>query len=244
MKLSALPKTQNVLRIVAVGAIGFLAGCGYLKNVRDDALDIGTASVGVVTPVAPGEEGTFGIGPIPPAFGLYAQATDFIQLGAIAKATGDLEWDRRGFGLTGDVRKKVGLLFLHDIYIKQYPFAVNAYKKPGSKLQGWRNHMDSLSVFSSNTSAKTLIYEPKASDEVTLANWTERPSLPYFHNGWQNWEIFSLEAAIPEPFLLHSGLYVRLGVDPSEVFDFALGLICLDLYSDNAFRFFGAVKHQ
>ena len=56
--------------------------------------------------------------------------------------------------------------------------------------------------------------------------------------------MFSLEVAIPEPFILHSGINARVGFDVSEVFDLALGLICIDFYDDNAFTFFwGKLQH-
>ncbi|MFO7822239.1 MAG: hypothetical protein R6V56_09340 [Lentisphaeria bacterium] len=245
MKISGIVAARNLVRLTAVGCIAVLvAGCGYMKNVRDDALDIGTVAVGVVTPVAPGEEENQGIGFIPPSLGLYLQATDFLQAGWINKATGDAEWDRRSLGLIGDVRKKIGLLFAHDIYIKQYPYVVNGYKDPDSEMDYWREHMDKLTPFYADISAKTLIYEPKDAEGVTMANFTKRKSLPYFHNGWQNWETFSVELALPEPFILHSGFYARVGVDPSEVFDFALGLLCLDLYDDNAYSLNGELQHK
>jgi len=40
--------------VVALAALSLGAsGCGYLKNVRDDALDCGTFAVGFVPPVVP-----------------------------------------------------------------------------------------------------------------------------------------------------------------------------------------------
>ncbi len=243
-------RRAETLRAVAVVALAAglalsAGGCGYLRNVRDDVLDCGTFAIGVVPPVVPGSEGPKAIGPIPPAIGVYVEATEFLHLGALFKATGDLDWDRRGLSVGVDVRRKLGIGPLHDIYIKQEPIWANAYKTPGGDMAGWRGHMRALRDPLFNSPAKTLIYEPSETSliesyEGTDISWQ---SLPWMHRGWQDWETFSLEVAIPEPFILHSGIYVRAGVDPSQVFDLVLSVFGLDLYSDAAYKLEGDLKY-
>ncbi len=68
--------------------IGFLgiflstAGCGYMKNVRDDFLDVGTLAVGGAVPGPAPEAESDKTGHILP-IGIYAQATDIFHVGAI-----------------------------------------------------------------------------------------------------------------------------------------------------------------
>jgi len=232
-----------VLAVLAALVISS-AGCGYLKNVRDDFLDIGTAAVGIVTPVVPTDSGPRAVGFIPPAFGAYVQATDFLHLGFIYSATGDLAWDRRGYGVLVDVRRKFGIGPIHDVYIKQIPVAANAYKRPGSEMAGWQTHMDNLKDAVFGASAKTMIFKPQTwaldSYGVEGSSWQ---SLPWLSHGWQDWEMVSAEIAIPEPFILHSGIYARVGIDPSQIFDFVLGVFCIDLYGDAAYNFDGSPKY-
>lgn len=51
--------------------------------------------------------------------------------------------------------------------------------------------------------------------------------------GWQYWETIGVQAGISDPFITHSGLYLHVGVDPSEVVDFLLGLFTIDLKGDD-----------
>lgn len=223
----------TVLTVVALAGLSVSStGCGYLKNVRDDVLDCGTFAVGVVPPVVPTSEGPRAVGFLPPAIGAYLEVTEFFHLGALYKATGDAEWDRRGLGLTVDQRSKLGIGPIHHVCIKQEPIVANNYKRTGNELDGWRDQMDAMRDPVFGAPAKTLIYE-SLTDPVT--EWT---GLPYLSRGWQDWETISLEVAIPEPFILHSGFYARVGVDPSQIFDLALSLFCIDLYGDAAYKTF------
>jgi len=220
------------------------AGCGYVKNVRDDLLDVGTLAVGIVPPVVPSDEGSRGVGFLSPAIGAYVQVTDLLHLGAMYKATGDLAWDRRGYGVMVDVRRKIGLGPLHDVYIKQYPVLTNAYKRTDSEMAGWQQHMDQLKDPVFGASAKTMIFKPELRKFYDLgsevASWQ---SLPWLSHGWQDWEFISAEIAIPEPFILHTGFYARVGLDPSQVFDLFLGIFGVDLYGDAAYNFDGSLKY-
>ena len=225
-----LRSLRSWMMVALIGcALAGSSGCGYLKNVRDDAMDCFMLGVGVVPPVAPGEEENKAIGFLPPSIGAYVQVTDFLHLGALFKASADLEWDRRGAGVLVDQRTKIGLGPLHHVQIKQTPICVNAYKDEGNQMDGWREHMRTLRDPVFNAPAKELIFH----------STTPRPFLA---NGWQDWEMISVEIAIPEPFILHSGFNVRAGIDPSQMFDFVLGLVGVDLYDDNAYRFSGELQ--
>jgi hypothetical protein len=232
-----------VLLALVCGLFLPAAGCGYVKNLRDDFLDCGTMAVGIVTPIAPSEEGPKAMGFLPPAIGVYVEATSLFHLGALYKATGDLEWDRRGYGVMGDYRRKFGFGPIHDVCIWQHPYAANAYKTPDSMMEPWQEHMDGLRDPLFKSSAKTMIFKPEKFDLYGLDEASEWESLPWLYRGWQDWEMISVEVAIPEPFILHSGFYFRVGVDPSQFFDLFLGIFGIDLYHDAAFNFNGSLKH-
>ncbi|MEF8788306.1 MAG: hypothetical protein V5A84_04485, partial [Planctomycetota bacterium] len=154
------------------------------------------------------------------------------HLGARAKASGDAEWDRRGLGLMADDRVKLGLGPLHWGHINQQPYWVNAYKKEGNKLDAWRKHMRQLEDPLFGAAGKELIFRERYNDQR------------FMEKGWQDWETFSLEVGIPEPFITHMGFYARAGVDPSQVFDFALSLFTIDLYGDAAYNFDGSLRFK
>ncbi len=234
----------GLLLSVLIGLVLATTGCGYLKNLRDDAMDCGTLAVGYVPPVAPGDEEVKAIGLLPPALGAYVEVTEFLHLGALFKATGDLEWDRRGAGATIDVRRKIGIGPLHDVFIEQEPIVANAYKTRDNELDGWREHMAAMKDPVFGSPAKVLIYESQNKTlgyEIDPDAFVWR-SLPWMSRGWQDWEMVSVEFAIPEPFILHSGFYFRAGFDLSQVVDLALSALCLDLYSDAAYNFAGEPK--
>jgi hypothetical protein len=190
-----------------------------------------------VPPVVYTEEGTKAVGLLPPALGLYAEFTDFFHLGALFKATADLEWDRRGYGTIVDVRTKVGLGPVHYVDIKQTPIWYNAYKVEGSEMDGWRQHMAELRDPVFHAPAKTMIFKPDE-EYGAGAYQNQGHGLRYLYKGWNDWETISLEVAVPLPFICHLGVYFRAGCDPSQLFDFVLSLACLDLYDDAAYETF------
>jgi hypothetical protein len=51
--------------------------------------------------------------------------------------------------------------------------------------------------------------------------------------GWQQWATGAVEIALCEPFVLNSGVTLRLGIDFSEIFDFVLGCFCIDYKHDD-----------
>ncbi|NLW50008.1 MAG: hypothetical protein GXY85_04080 [Candidatus Brocadiaceae bacterium] len=238
-------KTWRVVGMLAlVGLVFSTTGCGYLKNLRDDALDIGMWSHGIVPPVVPTADGPKAVGFVPPAIGVYMQATDLFHLGALYKFTGDLEWDRRSLGVVFDKRAKFGLGPFHYVSIEQCPVCTTGHKDPESDLEGWRQHMLDLKDPLFHSPAKVMIFEPRPEydDEYYIAGVSDPRPSRYLAHGWQDWGLISFEIAFPEPFLLHSGFYGRIGVDPSQILDFMLGFVGVDLYSDAAYTFMGDLK--
>ena len=225
---------RHLLRqLFAVTLIGLVvvasSGCGYLKNLRDDAMDCIIVGVGVVPAVVQSKGQTRVVGFLPPCIGAYLQVTDFMHLGALFKITGDVEIDRRGAGALVDYRTKIGFGPLHYIVVKQQPVWVNAYKCEGNQMDGWRKHMRELKDPVFKAPAKELIFQ------------SSRPR-PFLHRGWQDWEVVCLELAVPEPFICHKGCTVRLGFDLSQVLDLLTSVIGVDYYDDNAYKFWGALR--
>jgi hypothetical protein len=233
-----------LMATVLAGVTVLCTGCGYLRNVRDDLMDVGTLAAGVVPPVVPLEEGSEAVGFLPPSFGAYVQVTDFMHFGGLYKCTGDLEWDRRGIGATIDRRSKIGFGPLHCVSIRQTPVVANAYKIANNEMDGWRAHMADLADPIFGTPAKILVYESvDRESEPPYGPGEPRARLGYLSRGWQDWEFVQAEIAVPEPFLLHSGFYMRAGFDPSQIVDLALSIFCIDLYDDAAYTFWGDLKY-
>ena len=225
-------RTRTLAVLLTVSLLAALSGCGYVKNVCDDFADMVIIGGGITPPVVPTGEKSVVAGILPPSLGVYAQATDFLHLGALVKASGDLVWDRRGCGLVADRRLKFGLGPFHYVRVHEEPLWTNGYKREGNQLDGWREHIRSMKDPLFKASGKELTFRGKEGRQ------------PYLHRGWQDWEVISLEVAIPEPFILHSGFNLRAGVSPCQAFDFVLSLFCLDLYNDAAYTFWsGELKY-
>ena len=73
-------------------------------------------------------------------------------------------------------------------------------------------------------------------DPGALAEDAEPQRLPYMYRGWQHWQFFALELALPELLFTKTGYNVRFGFDPSEVFDLIAGIFAFDPYDDRAFE--------
>ena len=250
MKTTALLPALLALIVLA-------SSCGYARNVRDDFLDIGTFAIGGVSPIKPSANGSEpqAAGFLPPAFGLYVQATDFFQAGALYKNTVDLEWDRRGYGIVADERYKAGFLFMNkEVRINHSPIYMNDYKTTGNNKDGWREHLDGLRDPIYCKPAKTLLFNDKVGGGDSSCNLPAglrlndvgaEPHDSRLYLGWQDWETFSVELGISEPFFFHTGIYLRAGFDPSQIFDFFVGLFCIDLYTDNAYDYWtGELLYQ
>lgn len=205
------------LALVSLASILPLSGCRYAQNRVADFTDIFQMGVGVAT-----ENPKAGI--LPPSLGVYVQATEFINLGAMHFSGVSAEWDGRGFFAGPESRTRLGFLPMQWVQIDQdYEKGSENYFKKVDAL--WTKRMNSKAMRWWNKPAKELEYEYWA---VPL-----HEGVPIMHRGWQYWENFNVEASVSEPFLTHFGLNVRLGFDPSEIFDFVLGWTTLDFKRDD-----------
>ncbi len=243
--------TRSLIRpvctaMLTAALVTLTTGCGYFKNVRDDLMDCGSIAVGGVPPLVKSGAERKVVGIVSPCAGVYVQATDFCHLGGLYKITGDVEWDRRGAGVMIDRRKKLGLGPFSRLFITQEPIRANDYKIPHASMEPWRRHMAAMRDPLFNRPAKELIFEPELTTFYTAKpEWQMTcEALPQLPFGWQDWEMLSVEVGIPEPFILHSGIYLRLGFDPSQVFDLLLTTFGYDLYDDAAYNRDGSLKYQ
>jgi len=229
----SVPLLWRIAGVALVVGVFLGSGCGYMKNVRDDWMDVGTFAVGGIPPTVPEADNrtaTAG-GVVPPTGGVYIEATHFMHVGFLGKATADLTWDRRGAGIIVDKRIKAGLGPAHGVRIDEEPLIANAYKRPDSRLRPWQEAMTEMRDPLFNAPAKTMTFE-----------WSDGWHFGEIAKGWQDWETFSVEVAVPEPFITHSGFYVRAGADPSQLFDAVLSLFRVDLYGDRAYDFDGSLR--
>ncbi len=167
-------------------------------------------------------------GPMPLALGVYAQATDFVNLGAVKFSGHNWERDGRGVFSGHQEHTRLGLGPLQVLQIKQdYVTAKKDYFKTPGTL--WDARMESQELRWKkdwkNTPAKELIYEYWA-DELHVG-------LPVMHRGYQYWGLCSIEIAICEPFVTHFGFDLKLGFDPSELSDSVLGYFDIDYKRDD-----------
>lgn len=214
------PLGKNALAIFCLSILLCTIGCRYTANRAADLTDIFQLGAGIVT------EDTHG-GPWPPALGIHAQVTEFINLGAIHTHGYAAEWEGRGFFAGPETRTRLGLGPLQAIHLDQnYRVGLeNYYKKANG---GWAKRMRSPKRRWWNAPAKQL--------EWSLYKDTTRYGIPVMHRGFQYWENIGLEIALSEPFLTHLGFTLRAGFDPSEIADFALGLFCIDFKRDDLTR--------
>lgn len=195
-----------------------MVGCQrYGQNRLADFMDIFQFGAGVTA-----ENPVTGV--IPPSLGVYVQATEFLNLGAMHFHGVSAEWDGRGTFVGPESRVRYGFGPWQRIQIRQfYDLGEENYFK---KVNGaWTKRMNSKAMRWWNKPAKELEYEYWA--------YTRHDGMPIMHRGWQYWENFNLEVAIAEPFITHLGFNVRLGFDPSEIFDFLLGIATIDFKRDD-----------
>lgn len=193
-------------------------GCRYAANRYYDFRDIFALGAGVTAanpddPVVPG------------SYGVLLEATDWIKLGYIAHNGYTAEMDQRGSFIGPEAKVHAGYLWWTLIYKNQdYDNAWyhNIFK---DKDALWCKRMESDAMSSHGRPAKRLHYE----------HWslTKHKGTGLLHRGWQYFEYTGVQAAISDPFLTHAGIMLRVGLDPSEVFDFVLGLFTIDLWHDD-----------
>jgi len=167
-------------------------------------------------------------GPMPIALGVYAQATDYVNLDAVKFSGHNWERDGRGTFSGHEQHTRLGLGPIQVLRFKQdYVNGKKDYfKTPGTK---WDARMESQELRWKkdwkNTPAKELIYEYWA-DELHIG-------LPVMHRGYQYWGLCSIEVGISDPLFSHFGFDLKLGVDLSEVSDWVLGYFDIDYKRDD-----------
>ncbi len=167
-------------------------------------------------------------GVIPPSFGVYAQVTDLLKLGAITHNGPVAELDHRGTGVYMENRVRAGLLWWEAILLNQYyddpelSFYTNYFKTRDTL---WRERMRRPSRYWMGAPPKDYVYD----------HWNSRIQYngPLLHNGWQHIYNSQLEVALSEPFITKVGFTARVGFDVSEIGDFLLGWFTLDYYGDD-----------
>ncbi|MBI1785748.1 hypothetical protein HYR69_11445, partial [Candidatus Sumerlaeota bacterium] len=198
-----------------------LTGCRYVANRCADFRDIFQFGGGVTI-----ENPKTGM--IPPSLGVYAQATEFVNLGAVHFSGVSAEWDGRGMFAGPETRTRFGFGPWQRLRIDQnYETGYENYFKKIDSL--WTKRMNTRSMRFWDRPAKELEYEFYANP----AHQSKTPLFPIMHRGYQYWENFNVEASISEPFLTHHGLNLRLGFDPSEIFDWVLGFTTYDFKRDD-----------
>jgi hypothetical protein len=207
--------------VVAALTAALLSGCLYSRQRADDLLDILDLGVGITKD----SQDSW----IPPTLGALVEFGP-LGVGAITHNGVVAEVDGRGLYAGPDSRTRVAGLWVQGWGRWQdYESGASGFYKDESRSAQWHERMRDLSyvkkIFWPGTAvpAKDLIHDD--------ATWTGEV-LP-MRRGWQYWETIAVEAGISEPFLTHLGFYVRVGVDPSEVLDFLLGIFTLDLRHDD-----------
>lgn len=197
------------------------AGCHYAQNRLDDFCDI--FSLGIGGTVARDT-------PLPPALGLYVEVTEGLHLGGMLYKGYMLELDRRGAAVTRvneDTRWGIGPF--HKWERDETYVAGNRYKS--DRMQRWEDRMMARQV-------KALAFDgklhPKAVKVPAKRMRFHDVKLGPLPRGYQDWGFVSIDLAICEPFLLHAGVRMRVGVDFSQFADFFVGIFGLDMYGDDA----------
>lgn len=203
--------------VLALACLIPLTGCRYGTNRVNDFADIFQIGAGV-TSENPGS------GVLPPSLGLYVQATDFINLGALYFNGASAEVDGRGLFAGREERVRFGLGPWQRLMIDQdYENGSENYFK---KEQGaWTKRLNSRAMRWWGKPAKELEYE----------FWSDHhhEGYPVMHRGWQHWANWNVELGLSEPFLTHLGFNFRAGFDPSEISDFLLGFLAIDFKRDD-----------
>jgi outer membrane protein OmpA-like peptidoglycan-associated protein len=216
---SQFGRMAAILVLVAMVGIS-VAGCKnahYTANRKYDFYDIWNLGVG------------FGFenpktGPWPPALGVHAQVSDYVNLGAMHFSGYKIERDGRGFFKGMESRTRFGFLPMQSIRIDQdYVDGEYNYFKRDDTL--WARRLDTTMMRFKKSPAKDLNYR----------YWRDElhKGAPLFHRGWQYWLNSGLEIGVCDPFFTHLGLNLQIGFDMSEVSDWILGYWEFDFKGDD-----------
>lgn len=207
--------TMLLLAVAMLGA----SGCNhYWTNRYYDFRDTVAMGAGVTA-----ENNITGI--VPPSLGLYIEATDWLQLGAITHNGYTAETDLRGTYVGPEKMTRFGFLWWHMIQKNQdyrYATYMNPFK---NKNFPWCQRMESVGMRYKKRPSKRLHYE----------NWalTRQYGTGMLHRGYQYWEYAGVDAAICDPFFTHFGVRLYFGFDISEVSDLLLGFFTVDYKHDD-----------
>lgn len=188
-------------------------GCRYVANRYYDIRDVFEIGAGIT-----GENSETGV--MPPALGLYVQATDFLTLGAITFNGYIAELDHRGTFVGPQSTTQMGFLFwqrYQNYEDYRNALVMNSFKDAEFP---WSQRMSGVDLMWMGRPAKSLNYE----------NWalaTQRGTFLAPH-GWQYWGSTGFQFALSDPLLTHAGFMIKAGFDLSEVSDFILGILCID----------------
>ena len=208
--------------LVAMTLLGMLlgaSGCAqqYGANRASDFCDIFQFGIGATF-----ENSQTGMWP--PALGVHAQVSDFVNLGAVHFSGSTAEWDGRGFYTGPESRTRLGFGPMQMLRIQQDSSSGGGnYFKQSDGL--WTRRMNATSERWARSPAKELDYEFWA-DEL-------HQGAPLFHRGWQYWLNTGVELALCDPIFTHMGIDLKLGVDVSEISDCLLGLFKFDFKHDD-----------
>jgi len=201
---------KGIALATAFIAISFLlSSCAYMNNRYYDFRDTMDLEAGAT--FARPKNGPKYI--IPHSLGLYLEATQYIQLGAIGFNNMDTVGGNAGLDLRSTWTGKESRV--------RYGFG--PWQKYTINQQG--GYMDKYKANSYIEESIDLCYR----DNIMQGMWRTTP----FFRGRNYWEYIGVEAAICEPFLTHFGLKLRAGIDPCQIMDFILGWTTLDIYGDD-----------
>lgn len=202
-----MKRCVTVITVLMLASLLF-SGCAYMTNRYNDFRDTMDLEAGAT--FAKPKNGPKYI--IPHALGLYIEATQYLQLGALGFNNMDTVGGNAGLDLRSSwVGKETRV---------RYGFG--PWQKYTINQQGY---MDKYKTTSMEKEGIDLCYR----DNIMQGMWRKTP---YFR-GHNYWEYMGAEIALCEPLLTHFGLKLRFGVDPCQIADFVLGWTTLDIYGDD-----------
>lgn len=210
-------------------------GKHWFMNRVSDLMDIFCLGAGVTTVSRDS-------GWLPPALGVYAEATSAFQLGAITYGGATLDWEGRGLGAYTEMRTRYGIGPITAWKINQDSQFVNYYKNPKDgelwaermkETEAARSPIADILTKSLMTRDGAYVGDPVPAKQLLHRDAKMNAVCFGRPRGWQSWGYIGGEVAVCEPFVLHHGVTVRAGVDISEIADFVFGLVGYDFLRDD-----------
>jgi outer membrane protein OmpA-like peptidoglycan-associated protein len=211
----------------AVLITSLLSGCQVVRYAQargDDFLDIWDLGIGIT---AESQHSW-----IPPTLGAHAEFGP-IALGAITHNGLTAEIDGRGLFAGRETRSRLSAIWLQGIrHWQDYENGWCGFYKDINRSRAWHERMRENSYTKKIFHEGTIVIAKDLLHDNQDWHWEVFP----LRRGWQYWETISVELGICEPFLTHLGVYARAGVDPSEILDFVLGFLTIDLKRDDLYQ--------